>query len=347
MNKEKPLISVIIPTYNRLTHLKQSVESVICQEYKNIQLIIVNDGGESPESLLSKYQDRDIKLNYINLIKNNGVSAARNAGLKIAEGEWIALLDDDDYYKKNHISSLVELSKSSNSKFFYSLSEYSIGKENFAINATNPFADIEYNRDLLLISNYIPTPTWFFRKELVSQTGYFDTALKAWEDWEWLLRASQYTKFECTKKDTVVVNQRPDDASHLGLQHRPEMIDWFLKVYYRHPAPNEAIEKCRVDFIDNLKSKNIKSISNESNDVFEIIETASKKAGIEAIEIYTNWLDKPDRNIKYDCYIYYNLGCLYLSINDINEAKKFFSISSMINPKFTNSQNALNSLISF
>lgn len=343
MKSPNALISVIIPTFNRIDLLERSIKSVLEQEYDNIEILIVNDGGESPEKLLqSLSSSRSIR--YINLIKNSGVSASRNTGLKLAQGEWIALLDDDDYYKENHISSLFKAAINTKNKFLYSLSEYkTIIKDNTTL-SSKPFANVIYNRDLLMVANFIPTPTWFFSKDLIAQAGYFDTELKAWEDWEWLLRASEHTEFECTNVTSVIVNQRPDDHTHLGIQHRPEMAEWFRRIYLKHPAPNQSIKICREEFLNSISTGKENFKSDKVNDVYKLIDIASQKSDLEAINIYNAWLKNSHRNFNFDCFIHYNLGCLYFSLNKIDEAKKCFEVAFQLNPNFKNNQSALHAL---
>lgn len=93
------LISVIIPTYNRAHVLRRAIESVFKQNYKNFELIIVDDGSDDDtQMLLAQYSN-------IHIIKtsNQGVSSARNIGIQAAKGEWIAFLDSDDEWMENKL----------------------------------------------------------------------------------------------------------------------------------------------------------------------------------------------------------------------------------------------------
>jgi len=97
---DNELISVIIPTYNRVQLLKRAVASVIDQSYRNIELIIVDDGSTDDTSSFVRSVNRDI--HYI-AIHHSGVSAARNRGIEAAAGAWIAFLDSDDYWLKDKL----------------------------------------------------------------------------------------------------------------------------------------------------------------------------------------------------------------------------------------------------
>ena len=92
------LISVIIPVYNVKDYVKESIESVINQTYKNLEIIIIDDGSnDDSEKICDEYAKKDKRIKLIHQ-KNQGLSAARNKGLDIANGKYISFLDSDDMY---------------------------------------------------------------------------------------------------------------------------------------------------------------------------------------------------------------------------------------------------------
>jgi len=103
-----PVVSVIIPTYNRAHFLGETIQSVLNQTYKDFEIVIVDDGStDKTEELVKSFSDG--RLRYIKLGKNTGSSAApRNAGLKAASGKYIALLDSDDAWLPNKLKLEVE-----------------------------------------------------------------------------------------------------------------------------------------------------------------------------------------------------------------------------------------------
>lgn len=93
-----PLVSVIIPTYNRADMLQKTVESVMRQTYSNLEIIIVNDGSKDRTSeIISELEDKDERIRGIHHRVNMGPNVARNNGILNASGEYIALIDDDDF----------------------------------------------------------------------------------------------------------------------------------------------------------------------------------------------------------------------------------------------------------
>ena len=91
-----PLISVIVPCYNQAQYLDECLQSVLDQTYQDWECIIVNDGSpDNTEEVAKKWVAKDARFKYL-LKENGGLSSARNAGIEIAEGEWILPLDADD-----------------------------------------------------------------------------------------------------------------------------------------------------------------------------------------------------------------------------------------------------------
>jgi len=95
--KQQPLVSVIIPAYNNAEYLGDAIESVLQQTYSNLELIIVNDASPDDTVRVIRGYD-DSRIRYIVHEHNKGLSAARNTGIQAAMGEFIALLDGDDYF---------------------------------------------------------------------------------------------------------------------------------------------------------------------------------------------------------------------------------------------------------
>jgi len=110
----KEIISVIVPIYSVEKYLSRCIESIINQTYRNIEIILVNDG--SPDNcgqICDEYAKKDERI-YVIHKKNGGLSDARNAGLKIAKGEYISFVDSDDWIHEKYIEKLYDLITKSN-----------------------------------------------------------------------------------------------------------------------------------------------------------------------------------------------------------------------------------------
>ena len=95
---KKIQISVIIPVYNTEKYLERCINSVVSQNFRDIEIIIINDCSEDNSlKIIDKYKNKDKRIKIINKIKNEGLSAARNSGIEIATGEYILHIDSDDW----------------------------------------------------------------------------------------------------------------------------------------------------------------------------------------------------------------------------------------------------------
>lgn len=107
--KVKDLVSVVVPIYNVEKYLKKCVETIINQTYKNIEIILVNDGStDNCLCICNEFRNKDKRINVIDK-KNGGLSDARNVGLKNAHGKYICFIDSDDYIAETYIETLYGL----------------------------------------------------------------------------------------------------------------------------------------------------------------------------------------------------------------------------------------------
>lgn len=109
-----PEISVIVPVYKAEQYLERCVKSILEQTYQNFELILVDDGSPDGSPILcDKWAEKDSRVHVIHK-KNGGASSARNAGLKIAKGNWIAFADSDDWLNETALKTLYDLAKKYN-----------------------------------------------------------------------------------------------------------------------------------------------------------------------------------------------------------------------------------------
>ena len=97
MDEKKPLISIIVPVYNVEDYIEECLESLVKQTYKNLEIILIDDGStDNSGEICDDYVLKDTRIKCFHQI-NQGVGAARNKGLEVAEGELIGFVDPDDY----------------------------------------------------------------------------------------------------------------------------------------------------------------------------------------------------------------------------------------------------------
>ncbi|MDG2338604.1 MAG: glycosyltransferase [Gammaproteobacteria bacterium] len=189
------LVSVIIRTKDRLEMLKNAIESVSKQTHSNIELIVVNDGGCSVESLISAIDYPSIRQKtHISFESNKGRSTAANAGLDASSGNFIMFLDDDDWVGEEHIAGLVEvLGDRDDCELVYSATEC-VELIDDSWQTSSVFSS-EFDRARLLVENYIPIHSVLFSRKLLESGCRFDTNFQWLEDWDFWLQASSHTNF--------------------------------------------------------------------------------------------------------------------------------------------------------
>lgn len=252
---EEVLFSIILTTYNRPGLLKDALASVGSQNLKDFEVILINDCGDPVESLLSGY---DFPITYIRQGRNRGLSAARNAGLKLARGRYIVYLDDDDIYLPNHLAVLAEAFERNPQSVVYTAVEYVTekleGDKRIELDRSMPLKHDAYDRDRLFIQNYIPVNTWAHPRSMLAVVGEFDTGLTAFEDWDMLLRLAARYPFVYIPQVTAEVHQRPSAGNdHMLGREQKNFAALYQKLYERHSdLGSEVVRAGRKELLKRL-----------------------------------------------------------------------------------------------
>src|SRR5690606_12338994 len=191
----KPLISVVIPIYNSERTLGAVLHSVIKQNYRPIEIILVNDGSvDNSKTLIEEFMEAypNEQVYCIDQI-NQGVSVARNNGMKNSNGNYIALLDSDDVWKENKLSLQM--------KAFHENQNIDLLATNRNGEEFDSFFGFKFNEitkippKLLLYKNFLLTTTVLFKREIIDEVGYFNEKMTHSEDLEYFLKIA--VRFEC------------------------------------------------------------------------------------------------------------------------------------------------------
>lgn len=158
--KKNNLVSIVVPIFNSQKYLKDVVDRIVNQTYKDLEIILVNDGSTDNSSNICKsYQKKDSRVIVINK-DNGGLSSARNVGTKIATGEYIAYIDSDDLISKNYIEYLINNLKSSNA-------DLSIcGVRTFKDGTTPVFDSLDKNNNIFEFDNRDALIDWLYMKHI-------------------------------------------------------------------------------------------------------------------------------------------------------------------------------------
>jgi len=184
-----PTVSVIIPTYNRAEVLPRAIESVLAQTYEDFELIIVDDGStDNTEEIIQSYEFEKIRYVYQ---ENQGANAARNTGIRTANGEYISFLDSDDKFRPEKIKKSIYFLESSPDDCGGVHHSHTVIRNDKIVNiAIARQEGLGINK--LSKSNIIGTFSSFTtRKEILEAIGYLDEQLDASQDYDLYLRIAK------------------------------------------------------------------------------------------------------------------------------------------------------------
>ena len=210
-----PMVSVIVPTYNRPDRLQVALSSILAQTYQDFEIIVVNDGTLDVSDVIAPL-NRDGRITVIRHDRNRGLAAARNTGIRAAKGTYIAYLDDDDTYLPDHLQTLVTTLQGGEHKVAYT-DAWRIHEVRQGDQYVVTGQDIPYSRDFncidLLLCNYFPVLCVMHEKACLEQVGVFDESLFAHEDWDLWIRMATIYPFLHIKHTTAAFTWRRDGSS--------------------------------------------------------------------------------------------------------------------------------------
>ncbi len=180
MNQDNIKVSVIIPLYNQKQFVGQAIESILNQSYENIEIIVVNDGStDNPFSVLEKYKDNIILINQ----ENKGLAGARNTGIKNSSGEYLQLLDADDFSHEDKIKLQLEFLKNHNAIISYCEAlQYDNDSKKKYPNYIGKVEDMFSSLYNIWEKYPLPSHSLLIKQEIFDRFGLFDEQLKASED---------------------------------------------------------------------------------------------------------------------------------------------------------------------
>jgi glycosyltransferase involved in cell wall biosynthesis len=255
--KNKPAVSIVIPTYNRSRLLARAVKSVLNQTYRNFELIIVDDAStDNTEEVVNSFNDERIK--YIRHEENKGEAAARNTGIKAAGCDYIASQDSDDEWLPEKLAKQMKLLGDSPPEvgvIYTGFWKMENNKRTYV-----PFSWVsQKNGDIhkeLLYGNFIGSPVVLIKKECFDTAGLFDERLRNLVDWEMWLRISQHYHFRCVDEPLAVAHY---DADNISSNYRTfiEALESVLEKYYDEFTGNKKLLAKHYIDIGNLLMVNM------------------------------------------------------------------------------------------
>ncbi len=191
--KKLPLVSIIIPVYNGSNYISEAINSSLNQTYRNIEIIVVNDGStDNTEEICLSYGD---KIKYISK-ENGGVSTALNLGIKEMKGEYFSWLSHDDYHYPDKIEKQLNLCIKENVLMVFSGFDY-LNENNKIKSSVNALDCYMYNQITSnyfgMLMNVLTMGVSLIHKSVFDLVGLFDESLRAAQDYVWFINATQAT----------------------------------------------------------------------------------------------------------------------------------------------------------
>jgi len=220
----KPLVSVVIPTYNRADTIIRSIESVIKQTYKNIEIIVVDDASkDNTETVLQKYIPLS-NFKYIKLTNNVGGAEARNIGINKSNGKYIAFQDSDDEWMLDKLEKQMLYFNQNDVDIVFSKIKRISSEGESIFPKSNNLKPL--NIATLLQVNYIGTPSAVIKKNKLEEVLGFDKTLPRLQDWDLFIRLSKNSTFHMIPE--VLCNAYLQDNS---ITNKPQALVKTLTIF--------------------------------------------------------------------------------------------------------------------
>lgn len=261
---ETPLVSVIIPTYNRPSLLKETLESVVMQSFQNFEIIVIDDGtpNSTNEELCALYQ----RTTYQKIENSGGPSKPRNTGIKLAKGKYIAFVDDDDLWLPEKLERQIAILEAHPD---YGLVHTPCkvidleGNETGVVVGKPGSPDVKHGDvKMRMMGNWtLMMPTVLIRKAVVDTVGFFNEKMpQAGEDVEFWTRCSFYTLFYYLNEPLALYRDHYSNSRVLEKEYL-ELPGYLKKVIDKMFAEGNIDSGERKQLLDNVVRQQLNGIS--------------------------------------------------------------------------------------
>ena len=253
MNTEEQLVSVVIPTFNRAGMVGRAIQSVLKQSYGHIELIVVDDGSNDNTHLVVTSFNDD-RVNYIRLRSNMGGAFARNVGIDIASGEFIAFLDSDDEWLPLKLEKQVNFFKNCTVNVGAVYCLYYVRNDSlreFSIEIKSGDLFLEFLR------GWCPsiTSAIMFRSEVFIKAGKFDENFVSFQDYDLWIRISKFYKIFAIEEHLVIVNDHMESRVGVDQQIRLKGLNQFL-----HKWKTTIAEEVGYNYVESIRKNHLKRV---------------------------------------------------------------------------------------
>ena len=269
------IVSIIMPTYNRAHIISRAIESVLAQTYGEFELIVINDGStDDTERVISEYTDN--RIHAINLRENKGACYARNQGIDISQGDFIAFLDSDNEWDVDYLENRIR---------FINKCEENVGAVFGSTRVIRKGESIRFPSDEvckrlkeyssneqyikeMLYGNVIDTNTILLKRDALCSIGGFNESLKRLQDWEYFFRVLLQSKYGFVfSDDCLVTNYVLCDSLGNNNQEYWKSLCYFFEEYKDEFIKRDVLFECICHQLTN------QHISGNEQDIKEFISS--------------------------------------------------------------------------
>src|SRR5215831_8324331 len=224
------LVSVVIPAYNRENVIEAAISSVLSQTYRDYEILVVDDGSsDSTPRILKRLTQEDARIKYLQHPANRGAQAARNTGIRAAEGRWIAFLDSDDRWLPESLTARLGVALQSRKEVIHSECLVLTTDAETRLYGTPPLAGRVYKT--LLAKPGPMFQSLLVSKESLVRIGYLDESIPAYQEWDTAIRLARHYEFEFVREPTFIYDCRGSDT--ISKNHVREAIG-YERVFTKH-----------------------------------------------------------------------------------------------------------------
>jgi len=233
----RPLVSVVIPTFNCAKYLPESVGSTVGQTFAEKEIIVVDDGStDNTKEVLAPFRDRIIYIYQ----DNCGASSARNRGVGHSRGKYVAFLDADDTWLPEKLKKQVDFfeRQPKNVKLTYTDWKFFFDPPDWSTPRTLKTSAYDEVTRQLFCHDFIPTPTVMIEKDFLTSLGPFDSGFTVAEDYDMWLRASAVCEFRSLPEVLTAVRMRPQSLAQASPRETWERAWIMVREKFLRSNPN-------------------------------------------------------------------------------------------------------------
>jgi glycosyltransferase involved in cell wall biosynthesis len=248
LGPDAPLVSVVVPTYNRPVILAETLASIERQTYAALEILVVNDAGSDVRDVVARFP----RARLLDQPHNRGPAAARNRGITEARGEYAILFDDDDEMFPDHIEALVRVLVRSGLDVAYGqmINAFTVttGNSRYAVDRLASHAALMDHADIQWAGS-LATTAIMFRRSLALQLGGIDESLPAAEDYEFWVRLAAGREWARVPWVTSMYFIR-NDGTNRSANGARRYLDAHRAIYAKHPVERPLVQAGRVAMLE-------------------------------------------------------------------------------------------------